>query len=585
MRSDGEGDEGMGPGDDDGSRPGDDRVGRRGRAFRDDTEGRAAFHGCGGAGGGAASRGHAHGHAHDPVPDPFDDADALVELGEGILELTLHLEAIDRQRMAMLAEFDRRRGYELEGHRSAAHWLAARAGLDLHTAREKVRTARALEELPLTSAAMALGRVTYSQVRALTRVATPDNEDELLELSYGQSVAAVERLVRGWRMRTPEDEVARDEARHAARRLTVRPRLDGTYEVRGVLTPEQGALLMRAVDWASDLIYRGGDTGPATRAAAEMAAALLGREPGAAGAGAAASESDTAAAAGRRRADALTLLAEVAMDVASERTGSGRGAHDSAPCGCGCAAADAPLAATAAPAAPDASLAALAASEPEPEPGHPHPHPLPISGSSAARYQVVLHVDLETLQRGGDPMGRSELEDGIRVSHETSRRVACDAGLVPLVRKLLPDGRERILEIGRLRRPVSQPLRRALEARDRGCRFPGCGCRYTEAHHVVHWADGGETSLANCVLLCRHHHRLLHEGGWSMTLRDEGRPVFFDPRGGTHYDGRWTAPRLPPEVVAGLARGNVLGDVMARGTDGRGTDGPGPDDRGIDAAG
>ena len=85
-------------------------------------------------------------------------------------------------------------------------------------------------------------------------------------------------------------------------------------------------------------------------------------------------------------------------------------------------------------------------------------------------------------------------------------------------------------------------LRRALEARDQGCRFPGCGLRFAEGHHVTHWADGGETKLENLVLLCRHHHRLLHEEGWSMQWWGEGRPAFFDPRGGIHCEGRWRWP-------------------------------------------
>ncbi len=118
----------------------------------------------------------------------------------------------------------------------------------------------------------------------------------------------------------------------------------------------------------------------------------------------------------------------------------------------------------------------------------------PISGTRAERYQVMLHVDAETLRETGDP-GLSELEDGSRVSAETSRRIACDASLVRIA--LGPDGQ--VLGAGRKTRTVPPSVRRALEARDRGCRFPGCGSRFTEAHHVKHWADGGETSLAKWV--------------------------------------------------------------------------------------
>ena len=94
-----------------------------------------------------------------------------------------------------------------------------------------------------------------------------------------------------------------------------------------------------------------------------------------------------------------------------------------------------------------------------------------------------------------------------------------------------PDGG--ILDVGRRRRTIPPATRRALESRDRGCRFPGCGSRFTDAHHVVHWADGGETKLDNLVLLCRVHHRLLHEAGFRLELNPwpGGRPVFYDRRG------------------------------------------------------
>ncbi|MDT8369380.1 MAG: HNH endonuclease signature motif containing protein, partial [Longimicrobiales bacterium] len=100
---------------------------------------------------------------------------------------------------------------------------------------------------------------------------------------------------------------------------------------------------------------------------------------------------------------------------------------------------------------------------------------------------------------------------------------------------------------GRRTRTVSPALRRALELRDRGCRFPGCACRFTDAHHIVHWADGGRTDLQNLVLLCRRHHRAVHEGGMRVCLDREGRVVFFDRRGRAVFD----APRrgMPPSEM------------------------------------
>ena len=163
----------------------------------------------------------------------------------------------------------------------------------------------------------------------------------------------------------------------------------------------------------------------------------------------------------------------------------------------------------------------------------------------------MLFVEPETLTRDGEP-GMSELEDGTRGSGETARRVSCDCGLVPVTRA--PDGE--ILNVGRKQRTVSGPLRRALELRDRGCRFPGCNLRFTEGHHLIHWADGGETSLPNTALLCDHHHRLVHEGGWAVEWW--GRPnrslAFRDPRGNTHVGWPPKPPALEEDPVETLIR-------------------------------
>ena len=136
------------------------------------------------------------------------------------------------------------------------------------------------------------------------------------------------------------------------------------------------------------------------------------------------------------------------------------------------------------------------------------------------------------------PSHRSHLDDGTRVSAETSRRISCDCGTTRV--QYGEDGA--ILNVGRKTRSIPPALRRALEVRDRGCRFPGCGYRFADAHHVKHWADGGETSLDNTLLLCRYHHRLVHEGGWTVEWWGRGRPVFMDPRGHVHFEGRWEPP-------------------------------------------
>ena len=261
------------------------------------------------------------------------------------------------------------------------------------------------------------------------------------------------------------------------------------YLVRGRLDPEVGALLMRALEAAGDALFR-------KETAEEI-------EPT------------------HRRADAMGLLAERALAV-----GFG---------GAGAAGEEAENAEDAKPAEEEAADREAA-------------RPTPLSGSRAERYQVVLHVEAPTLARerhtgreGGpresspgssSESGRSELEDGTRVSAETSRRLSCDAGVVRITEApddSAPQGR-RVLDVGRKARTIPPSLRRALESRDRGCRFPGCGLRFTDAHHIEHWADGGQTNLRNLVLLCRFHHRLVHEEGYTVHFPHGERFHFLDPR-------------------------------------------------------
>jgi hypothetical protein len=113
-----------------------------------------------------------------------------------------------------------------------------------------------------------------------------------------------------------------------------------------------------------------------------------------------------------------------------------------------------------------------------------------------------------------DGEGGCALEDGSALAPESARRLACDASVV---------------RGGRKSRTIPSAIRRALRVRDRGCRFPGCeNRRFVDAHHVRHWAQGGETTLTNLVLLCRRHHRAVHEGGYRVDA--DGR--FFYPWGG-----------------------------------------------------
>ncbi len=161
-------------------------------------------------------------------------------------------------------------------------------------------------------------------------------------------------------------------------------------------------------------------------------------------------------------------------------------------------------------------------------------------GAPGERYQVVVHVDAPALADPDQP-GQSVLEDGARVSAETSRRLACDASRV--VMRHGEDGR--VVEIGARTRTIPPALRRALHHRDRGCRFPGCGVRVGQGHHLRHWAHGGPTTLSNLALLCRRHHRAVHEEGYQVARGPDGTLRFRRP------DGRPLPEVPPPAAVPG----------------------------------
>ncbi|HET9768137.1 MAG TPA: DUF222 domain-containing protein, partial [Thermoanaerobaculia bacterium] len=342
----------------------------------------------------------------------------LETLGERIALLSAQIQAATYQLLVLIRDFDAREGWGC-GFRSCAHWLNWRTGLDLGAAREKVRIARALASLPAISGAMERGELSFSKVRALTRVATPATESELLIFAKAGTAAHVEALVRSFRRADRLAEMEQEQRSFAGRYLRLHTDEDGMVVVQARLAPEVGAAFAKALAAAGD----------------RMRETTAGE-----------SADGEAASAEQRRADALGLVAESALAAGLD------------------------------------------------------------PGTRSDRYQVVLHVDAEALTREGGE-GSLSLETAGHVSAETSRRIACDAALVAMRH----DADGRTLDVGRRKRTVSPALRRALVHRDRGCRFPGCGLRLCDAHHVEHWADGGRTKLDNLVLLCRRHHRAVHE--------------------------------------------------------------------------
>ena len=438
-----------------------------------------------------------------------DDNADLRKLGERIAELAARINSAEARMMTLIAEFDRRGGWKDGGYSSCAEWLAWRIGTKIGTARERVRTARALERLPQTADALKHGTISYAKVRALTRVATPEREAELLEFARAGSAAKLERTVRMLKKLSRDAELTAEQARRRSRTFSVFVDGDGMYVVKGRLEPEVGAVLMRAVEAASDALFR------------SESDADSGSHEG--------DDGDTRPEPKQRRADAVGLLAERALAAGFGTTpdhGAGR-----------------PIENAAAPETPSVGEGRTSPNGEGRTSSHGDPLTAPRvgSGTRSERYQVMVHCDAATLAAEGEP-GRSDL-DGIRVSAETSRRMACDAAVVAMVHA--KDGS--MLSVGRRTRTIPPHIRRALEERDRGCRFPGCGCRFTEAHHVKHWADGGETSLRNTLLLCRRHHRVVHEGRVKVSVNSDGTVLFFTPKGRMLVD----APSRPKAVRDG----------------------------------
>lgn len=274
-------------------------------------------------------------------------------------------------------------------------------------------------------------------------MASPLNEQALVDLALSGTAAHVEQFVRAWRRVDAVSDRVTDEARHLGRSLSTWVDDDGMVVIRGRLTPEVGVVVQRALDAAADRLFRDG-----------ASSATGGGMP---------EEVNPA----QRRADALGLIAETALSASLD------------------------------------------------------------AGTAGDRFQVVVHVSAETPNAGGQDATIEVDHGALHVSAETSRRLACDASVV----RMDHDASGAMLDVGRRTRTIPPSIRRALAARDTGCRFPGCTSRRCDAHHIDHWADGGATRIDNLLLLCRRHHRAVHEGGFQVVRHDDGRVTFHRPGG------------------------------------------------------
>ena len=388
---------------------------------------------------------------------PQTDYSDAEKLGAEITELCSYIYAAESRFLSLIRKFDEKGYWAGQGLFSCAHWLNLKCGIGMNAAREKLRVAHALAELPKISERFEKGRLSYSKVRAITRIADSSNEEYLLMIADHGTAHHVEKLVSKYRTAKRLQDVDIVRAQYNNREVTHYYDDAGCLVIKARLPAEQGALIVKALEMAMDAAFVGArPTRDTTDTKVTAVTSDLESE-------------DEAPSIAARRADALTEIAETYMNNSES------------------------------------------------------------SGSTADRYQVVVHVTADQVHSGQT----SHIEDGPGVYPKgtltavTSRRIACDSSIV----RIEEDKHGEPLSIGRRSRSIPPPMRRALRARDKGCRFPGCtNTRFVDGHHIQHWADGGETSLDNLVLLCRHHHHLVHEGGFACGRDFDGKITFKDQR-------------------------------------------------------
>lgn len=406
----------------------------------------------------------------------------LDDLEDRLCCLAARIAAAECEFLELLAEFDTRQGWGASGMKSTAHWLSWRTGIRLGVARERVRVARSLGCLPLVREAFAAGRLSYSKVRAVSRVATPPTEPELVEVALGATGAQLERIVRSWRRCLVAETAASSHARRTWRRHEDD---DGSVVYTLRVAPEDAQLVDAAVDAARKQVCDPDGRPVETPEEQVLGAELTGEPP-----------------THRAGADALVIIADSFLRLSDAQQGE---------------------TGQATAVVVHADLAALEAAA-------------QLAGDAAARLAVTSGEQLDEQIDGTSVEQRSAAtrppgcttESGQPLSPSTVLRMMCGSPTQLLVHAA--DGRP--LDLGRSRRHASGRQRRALHVRDGSCRFPGCSQRHRLIpHHVTWWSRHGPTDMANLVLLCPTHHRAVHELGYAVVALGAGRFRFHRPDG------------------------------------------------------
>jgi hypothetical protein len=524
--------------------------------------------------------------------------EAMELLGEQIAEHAAHLDAATHRLLCDIRVFDQEGGWAVQGARSCAQWLAWRLGWGTGTAREHVRVASKLGELPLIDDALRRGELSYCKVRAITRVALPANEEMLLMYAQHSTGAQLEAICRKYAavLRHDDDTHPHEdvERRYVMRLDTA----DGMVKIIAVLHPEEAALVWAALDRTaaelcrdtpSDSHQAGASDVPAGSNAAGVsdtrhvpaevnAVGVPGsrhvpaesnavgapdtrRVPAESNAAAGSgtthipadvnavvpstahvpAESNAAGASDTRHvptesnavvASGTAHVLEESNAAGSNTTHSNRGGVVGSPAGSN-------VEGTSGRSAFSRADALVAIAEEIARGSRRERSPIEIAVSIPAETLKAGHLatgavapaaasHLEPGRNEIDPTAVACFSDGTCISAHAARRLACDCGVVDVVE----DERGIALSIGRRRRSIPGAMKAALLRRDKTCQFPGCRTRvFLQGHHIEHWVDGGETKLGNMTCLCTHHHRYLHEYGFSITIARDGELEFRDALG------------------------------------------------------
>ncbi|HLK74024.1 MAG TPA: DUF222 domain-containing protein [Streptosporangiaceae bacterium] len=436
-------------------------------------------------------------------PDDTPGTVPLERVEAEICELAGHLAAATCRFLVLLGDFDARRGWASWEMTSCAAWLSWKCQMSSGTAREHVRVARALRDLPVIRAEFGAGRLSYAKVRALTRIATPQTEAGLAELAGPMTGNQLERFARAHRQVSTADDADSRVRRRLAWRFEEDGSLSGTFR----LPPLQGAVLLKALRAA---------TGDLEHPHTEEEARVSAETPPA----------QTDAPTSSSLADALLVIAEAFLAGKIAEAADPEVYQVIVHVGTG---AITPAGQPAAPAGVSAETPVPAPPVPAPPATAPPGFGPPADGPPAPADPARCHV-----------------EDGPAISPTTAQMIACSSSWS----WVLHDSAGKLLDLGRRRRRPNAALRRAARDRDDcRCRFPGCESRRVDLHHIRYWSHGGRTELENLISLCKYHHLLVHDRGYLIAAARDATFAFYRPDGTLIP----ASPPLPPP-------GGMIGD-------------------------